>query len=105
MNDLLFALNSQKKSTNHILHFLLCLFTGGFWVIPWIFIASSNNAHNRDIDSDINILVSNRLRGLSGAESLKRLKKSTNTRWIRDDCIFILASIVFTIALVYWLKR
>lgn len=104
MDDQLFVLHSQKKSTNHVLHLLLCIPTGGFWVIPWIIIASSNSTHNREITAEINILMSYRLQGLSDAEAFRRMKKGSSGRWIRDDCLFIVAAIVFTIALVYLLK-
>ncbi|SEC13965.1 hypothetical protein SAMN05421553_0389 [Pseudomonas anguilliseptica] len=33
MNEQIFILNSQKKTTNHILHLILSLITMGFWVI------------------------------------------------------------------------
>ena len=105
MNDQLFVLHSQKKSTNHVLHLLLCIPTGGFWVIPWIIIASGNSTHNREIDTEINILMNYRSQGLSNAEAFKRLKKGASARWIREDCIFIVAAIVFTIALVYVRKK
>lgn len=29
----------RRKGTNHILHFLITLLTGGLWVIVWIFAA------------------------------------------------------------------
>lgn len=28
---------SRRKGTNHILHLLLSLITGGLWIIVWIF--------------------------------------------------------------------
>ncbi|MGV8888831.1 MAG: hypothetical protein ACOH2P_12525 [Pseudomonas sp.] len=105
MNDQLFVLNSQKKKTNHVLHLLLCIPTGGFWAIPWLIIASNNRTHNREIAAEINILMSYRLQGLSDVQAFRRMKKGARGRWIRDDCLFIVAAIAFTIALVYLLKR
>ena len=44
---------SQKKKTNHILHLLLSLVTGGLWLIVWLFVADGNRRHNRRIDDQI----------------------------------------------------
>lgn len=30
---------AQKNTPNHILHFLLSVFTVGLWVIPWVLIS------------------------------------------------------------------
>jgi hypothetical protein len=35
MNEQIFVLASQKKTTNHILHLLLCIPTFGLWFIVW----------------------------------------------------------------------
>lgn len=29
----------KRKATNHILHFLICVFTCGFWAIGWAWLA------------------------------------------------------------------
>ncbi len=44
---------SKKKTTNHVLHLLLSIFTAGFWVIVWILVAVSNSSENAKIDRDI----------------------------------------------------
>jgi hypothetical protein len=35
------------KKPNHILHFLLCIPTFGFWLIVWIILAASMNIKRR----------------------------------------------------------
>lgn len=32
----------EKEKVNHVLHFLLSIFTIGFWAIPWMLMALSN---------------------------------------------------------------
>jgi hypothetical protein len=48
------SLLSQKKQTNHILHLLLSIVTGGLWLIVWLLVALGNRRHNREIDERIN---------------------------------------------------
>lgn len=36
-------LQQLGKKTNHILHFLISFFTGGFWLPVWILVTVSNN--------------------------------------------------------------
>ncbi len=45
------VLLSQKKQTNHILHLLLSIVTGGLWLIVWFVVADGNRRHNRQIDA------------------------------------------------------
>ena len=40
----------QHKKTNHLLHLIVSIFTGGLWVIPWLVIAQANTSHNRKVD-------------------------------------------------------
>jgi hypothetical protein len=47
------VLLSQKKQTNHVLHLLLSIVTGGLWLIVWLLVADSNRRHNRRIDERI----------------------------------------------------
>ncbi len=47
------VLLSQKKKTNHLLHLLLSIITGGLWLIVWWAIADSNTNKNRKIDEII----------------------------------------------------
>jgi len=104
MNEQLFVLTNQKKKTNHVLHLLLCIPTIGFWVIPWLIIASSNSAHNSQIDGQINNLMHYKVQGLSDVETFNRLKIDANARRIRDGRIFMAVVIAITIGLFYLLK-
>lgn len=40
------------KAPNHILHFLLCIPTIGFWVIVWILISLSNKVETNMVSID-----------------------------------------------------
>ena len=42
-------MNEEKQKTNHILHLLLSVITGGLWIIPWIVISHNVTVHNRDL--------------------------------------------------------
>jgi amino acid permease len=46
-------LSSQKKRTNHILHFLLSIVTLGFWLVVWFAIGTDHWRYNRHIDAQI----------------------------------------------------
>ena len=48
------VLLSQRKKTNHVLHLLLTLVTGGLWLIVWLLVDNSNRRHNRQLDEKIN---------------------------------------------------
>lgn len=50
---------SQKKKTIHMLHFILSIFTGFLWVLPWIIISISNSNENRKIDKRLDALMAN----------------------------------------------
>lgn len=52
MNEKLFVLASQKKTTNHVLHLLLCIPTFGLWLIVWLLVAGSNSKHNARIQKE-----------------------------------------------------
>lgn len=52
--DRIFVLQNRKRKTSHILHLILTLLTGGFWVFMWAGLALNNSNHNRDIDRQIN---------------------------------------------------
>jgi len=57
MNEKLFFLTTQKKKTNHILHVIMTVLTGGLWLIVWFFVASSNQGHNKKLDKQINQIM------------------------------------------------
>lgn len=44
---------SQQRKTNHVLHLLLTIITGGLWIIVWILVSISNASHNSSIERSI----------------------------------------------------
>ena len=46
-------LESRKPKTNHILHLLLTLVTGGIWIVVWVFAAASNKFKRQSLDREI----------------------------------------------------
>lgn len=57
MKEEIFVLNSKKKNTNHVLHLILSIVTGGLWLLVWLVVAINNNSHNSKIDDEINLLM------------------------------------------------
>jgi hypothetical protein len=53
MSDKVFWLAQQKKKTNHVLHLLLSILTGGLWIVIWVVCGISNTSHNSSIDAKI----------------------------------------------------
>lgn len=39
--------------TNHILHLLLSIFTGGLWLVIWLFVAADNTQKRRTLGKKI----------------------------------------------------
>lgn len=74
MNEQLYVLTSRKRTTNHVLHLLLCIPTFGLWLIVWGLIMSSNNSHNRKIDRQIDRIVQYKADGLSDTDTFKQTK-------------------------------
>ena len=40
----------MKHKTNHMMHFILTILTGGAWVWVWILVAVNNDSKNRRKD-------------------------------------------------------
>lgn len=57
MKEEIFVLNSKKKNTNHVLHLILSIVTGGLWLLVWLAVAINNNSYNSKIDSEIGLLM------------------------------------------------
>lgn len=68
MNDQLFLLANQKKKTNHVLHLILSICTGGLWIIVWGLVSSSNNRHNNAIDKKMNSIVEHKVASETDSE-------------------------------------
>ena len=47
----------NKYKTNHILHLLLTLLTGGLWLIVWIIIADYNATKRRKIEEELDVII------------------------------------------------
>ncbi len=43
----------QHRDTNHLLHLVASIFTGGLWIIPWVIISQLNSSHNRKVDGGL----------------------------------------------------
>ena len=81
---------SQKKQTNHILHLLLSVVTGGVWLIVWFFVADSNRRHNRQVDAQIEAgalgrrLTPQRFRLRQMAKEAARSRSEARQEWGRE---------------------
>lgn len=75
MSDKLFLLQSQKKSTSHVLHLILSVITGGLWLIVWFCVAMSNKSHNNRIQGDMNRFFSYKAQGMSDVEAYQHEAK------------------------------
>lgn len=96
MNEKLFFLTSQKKSTSHILHLLLCIPTFGLWLIVWFFVASSNQSQNKKLDKQINQIMHYKTQGLSDTDTYKQIKSDKLTSdVIQGRVIFVVLVVVF----------
>lgn len=40
----------QYRKTAHVLHFILTVLTGGFWILPWLVFWAVNQNHNSRVD-------------------------------------------------------
>lgn len=96
MNEKLFFLTSQKKNTSHILHLLLCIPTFGLWLIVWFFVASSNDAHNRKLEKQINQIMHYKTQGLSDNDTYQQIKNDQlNSDVFQGRVIFVILVVVF----------
>ncbi len=75
MNEQIFVLANQKKNTNHILHLILSLLTGGLWLIVWVIVAVSNSRHNSRIQGRMNHVLSYKVQGCSDVEAYENVQK------------------------------
>lgn len=78
MNDKLYYLTNQKKSTNHILHLLLCIPTCGLWLLVWGVTTRINDRHNRRIDWKISQLME---RKMQSGKKQSWVETDSTTKW------------------------
>jgi hypothetical protein len=96
MNEQIFILTSQKKTTNHTLHLLLCIPTFGLWLIIWAGTVQNNNSHNRKIDKQIKQIMEYKLRGLSDSDTYQQGKiDKANSDIYKGRVIFVVIIVVF----------
>jgi len=100
MNEKIYVLNGQKKTTNHILHLLLCLPTAGFWLIIWFLVAMQNRMHNRTIDNKICRILEHKEDGKSDVEAYQAIRNED-----RHKNKVLLIIIILIVIIVYLNSR
>lgn len=96
MNEKLFVLTTQKKKTNHILHVIMTVLTGGLWLLVWGITMRSNDAHNKRIDKQINQIMLYKTQGLSDTDTYQQIKNDElNSEVLQGRVIFVILVIVF----------
>jgi hypothetical protein len=97
MSDKLFILQSQKKNTSHVLHLILSIITGGFWLIVWGCIAYSNHRHNKRIQGDMNRFYSYKAQGLTEHEAIQQEASDLAHRKKLNERTFIAIGLVIIV--------
>lgn len=101
MSDKLFLLQSQKKSTSHVLHLILSVITGGLWLIVWFCVAMSNKSHNNRIQGDMNRFFSYKAQGMSDAEAYQQEARDTaEKKKLQMRAFIVIAALVFVLYLI-----
>ncbi|MHB2246694.1 hypothetical protein ACX64O_07430 [Pseudomonas fitomaticsae] len=96
MNEKLFVLTTQKKKTNHILHVIMTVLTGGLWLIVWLVVASSNQGHNKKLDKQINQIMHYKAQGLNDTDTYKQIKSDQlNSDVLQGRVMFVILVVVF----------
>ena len=54
LKNFLGEIKKQDHKTNHILHLILTILTGGIWLIVWILVVFNNNIKRSEIDAEYN---------------------------------------------------
>ena len=101
MNEQIFVLSSQKRTTSHVLHLLLCFPTFGLWAIVWAIVASQNSSHNARIDFQMNAILNYKVQGLNDADTYHRVRDDEIIRGRkRRHAILIVLVVVALIAFI-----
>ena len=96
MNEKLFVLTTQKKKTNHILHIIMTVLTGGLWLIVWGITMRSNDAQNKKLDKQINQIVHYKTQGLSDTDTYKQIQNDQlNSDVFQGRVIFVILVVIF----------
>lgn len=97
MNERIYVLNGQKKTTNHILHLLLCIPTAGVWLVFWFLVAMQNSRHNRRIDNKISRILEHKEDGKSDVEAYQAIRNEDQYK--NKVFLIIIIVIVFIVYL------
>lgn len=101
MSDKLFLLQSQKKSTSHVLHLILSVITGGLWLIVWFCVAMSNKSHNNRIQGDMNRFFSYKAQGMSDVEAYQHeAKEIAENKKLKLRAFMVIAALVFILYMI-----
>ena len=96
MNEKLFVLTTQKKKTNHILHVIMTVLTGGLWLLVWGLTMCSNGNHNKKLDKQINQIMHYKTQGLSDTDTYKQIKNDQlNSDVLQGRVMFVILAVVF----------
>lgn len=96
MNEKLFVLTTQKKNTNHILHVIMTVLTGGLWLIVWGITMRSNDSHNKKLDMQINQIMHYKTQGLSDTDTYKQIENDQlNSNVLQGRVVFVVLVALF----------
>ena len=101
MNEKLFVLSNQKKKTNHILHIIMTILTGGLWLLVWGITMRSNDAHNKKLDKQINQILHYKTQGLTDADTYEQIKNDQLHSAVLKRRIFFAILVVVLIYLYF----
>lgn len=104
MNEQIFVLATQKKTTNHILHLILSILTAGLWLIVWVIVAASNSRHNSRIQGKMNHVLTYKVQGCSDVEAYQKVEADLQKERAnkRNALIVIALVIVFYLVVQAW---
>lgn len=94
MNERIYVLNGQKKTTNHILHLLLCIPTAGLWLVFWFLVTMQNSRHNKRIDKKIARILEHKESGKSDVEAYQVIR---NEDHYKSKVLLIIIIVIFLI--------
>ncbi|WP_448125615.1 hypothetical protein [Pseudomonas veronii] len=100
MNERIYVLNSQKKTTSHVLHLLMCVPTAGCWIIIWFLVTMQNNRHNKSVDKKIIRILEHKETGKSDVEAYQAIR---NEDQYKNKVLLII--IIVTLFIVYLNSR
>ena len=64
---MILQLQQRKKKTSHVLHLLLSVLTGGFWLVIWALCSIANASQNSKIDKEIEQVQAAQIQQMRGS--------------------------------------